>query len=386
MLLIACVSVANLTLTRFTRRWREMQLRSALGATRRRIASQLLAENVSAVCAGVLLGLLLAQSALRTLTVYVQRTTSLPVDHGLTIGAVVCAAAVSIVVLTVAAAVPLFARRAGEGASGAAAGRLRNGLVAGQVALSFVLMIAATLSVRSLLHLQGIDTGFTTIDVQTMRVDLNFSRYHEGRSIAGFWQEVERRLSGIPGVVGVGGTGVLPLDGQPLASSLYTVEGRASETADENALPLTPRANLRVASPGYFDALGQRVLKGRSFGSGDTRDGPLVVVINDLLARRWWPGASAIVAEISTGLRGGIGRLIISYAQQATGDPARVYAPILGAAVMGLIAVGGVGLLDLALKRYHPAEASSGAPRPPSPSRASTSPSAADARARPAST
>ena len=77
-LLIACVSVGNLTLTRFTRRWREMQLRSALGATRRRIASQLLAENVSAVCAGVLLGLLLAQFALRALTVYVQRSTSLP--------------------------------------------------------------------------------------------------------------------------------------------------------------------------------------------------------------------------------------------------------------------------------------------------------------------
>jgi NitT/TauT family transport system permease protein len=67
----------------------------------------------------------------------------------------------------------------------------------------------------------------------------------------------------------------------------------------------------------------------------------------------------AIVAEISTGLRGGIGRLIISYAQQATGDPARVFAPIIGAALMGLIAVGGIGLLDLALKRYHPAEASS---------------------------
>ena len=293
-LLIACVSVGNLTLTRFTRRWREMQLRSALGATGRRIALQLLAENVSAVCAGVLLGMLLAQSALRALTVYVQRSTSLPVDHGLTIGAVVCAAAVSIVVLTVAAAVPLFARRAGEGASSAAAGRLRGGLVAGQVALSFVLMIAATLAVRSLLHLQGIDTGFTTIDVQTMRVDLNFSKYNQGRSIAGFWQDVERRLSEIPGVVGAGGTGVVPLDGQPLASSLYTVEGRASQTPDEKALALTPRANLRVASPGYFEALGQRVLTGRPFGPADTRDGPLVVVINDLLARRWWPGASAV--------------------------------------------------------------------------------------------
>ena len=300
-LLIACVSVGNLTLTRFTRRWRELQLRSALGATRRRLASQLLAENVSAVGAGVVLGLLLAQFALRALTEYVQRSTSLPVDQGLTIGAVICAAVVSAVLVSVAAAVPLFVRRSGEGASGAAAGRLRGGLVAGQVALSFVLMIAATLAVRGLLHLQGIDTGFTTVGVQTMRVDLNFSKYHEGRSIVVFWQEVERRLAALPGVVGVGGTGVVPLDGQRLDSSIYSVEGRAGEVANEDALALTPRANLRVASPGYFEALGQRVLKGRVFGTADTRDGPLVVVINDLLARRWWPGASAVGHSLRIG-------------------------------------------------------------------------------------
>jgi putative ABC transport system permease protein len=300
-LLIACVSVGNLTLTRFTRRWRELQLRSALGATRRRLASQLLAENVSAVGAGVLLGLLLAQLALRVLTEYVQRGTSLPVDQGLTIGAVICAAVVSTVLLSVAAAVPLFVRRSGEGTSGAAAGRLRGGLVAGQVALSSVLMIAATLAVRSMLHLQGIDTGFTTIGVQTMRVDLNFSKYRERRSIAMFWQEVERRLAALPGVVGVGGTGVVPLDGQQLDSSIYSVEGRAGEAGSEDALALTPRANLRVASPGYFEALGQRVLKGRVFGRGDTRDGQLVVVINDLLARRWWPGASAVGHSLRIG-------------------------------------------------------------------------------------
>ena len=105
----------------------------------------------------------------------------------------------------------------------------------------------------------------------------------------------------MPGVVGVGGTGVVPLDGQRLASSLYSVEGRAGEAANEDALALTPRANLRVASPGYFEALGQRVLKGRSFGPGDTRDGQLVVVINDLLARRWWPGASAVGHSLRIG-------------------------------------------------------------------------------------
>ena len=93
----------------------------------------------------------------------------------------------------------------------------------------------------------------------------------------------------------------VPLDGQRLDSSIYSVESRAGEAANEDALALTPRANLRVASPGYFEALGQRVLKGRVFGTGDTRDGPLVVVINDLLARRWWPGASAVGHSLRIG-------------------------------------------------------------------------------------
>ena len=129
-----------------------------------------------------------------------------------------------------AAAVPLCVRRAGEGASGAAAGRLRSGLVAGQVALSFVLSIAATLAVRSLLHLQGIDTGFSTIGVQTMRVDLNFRRYHEGRSIV-VLAELEQRVAAMPGVVGVGGTGVLPLDGERLDSSIVFGRERTGAAA-----------------------------------------------------------------------------------------------------------------------------------------------------------
>ena len=193
---IACVSVGNLTLTRFTRRWRELQLRSALGATRtphriaaaggerisrrRRCVAGAAARTARAAGAD---GLRAAQ--------HEPSRRSWPDHRG-------CR--------SVRRPSPssswrwrrqcrCSSRRSGEGASGAAARRLRSGLVAGQVALSFVLMIAATLAVRSLLHLQGIDTGFTTVDVQTMRVDLNFSKYHDGRSIAVFWQEVERRLS-----------------------------------------------------------------------------------------------------------------------------------------------------------------------------------------------
>jgi putative ABC transport system permease protein len=295
-LLIGCVSVSNLTLTRLTRRGPEVALRAALGATRGRIACQLLAENASAVAAGAILGLLLADVALRALTVYVQRATNLPVDRGLSLGAVACAIAVSLVLLSVSAAAPLFVTRTSAARTPARlnTGRVRNGLVAGEVALSFVLMIAAALAVRGLLHLQGIDAGFTTANVQTMRLDLNFSKYLEPRSTVAFWQELEQRLSRISGVVRAGGTGVLPLDRQRLASSLYTVEGRSAPPANAAPQALAPRANLRVASPGYFEALGQRVLEGRTFGAADSRDGPLLVVINDALARRWWAGSSAV--------------------------------------------------------------------------------------------
>jgi putative ABC transport system permease protein len=241
-LLIACVSVSNLTLARLTHRAHELSLRSALGATRPRIVRQLVTENLFAVATGTVAGLLVARLSLALLTGYVQSATNVPVDTGLSVAALGCAGAVSLLLLVASAGVPLLRSRASLDATipRRATPRMRCGLVVGQVALSFVLSVAAVLSVRSLLHLQGIDTGFTATNVQAMRLDLNFTKYHEASAITGFWRQFEARLSAIPGVVSAGGAGTVPLDGQRLASTLYTLDVKAAGPADAFA----PKANL----------------------------------------------------------------------------------------------------------------------------------------------
>jgi putative ABC transport system permease protein len=141
-----------------------------------------------AVATGTVAGLLLARISLGLLTGYVQSATNVPVDTGLSVAALGCAGAVSLLLLVASAGVPLLRSRASLDATmpRRATPRMRCGLVVGQVALSFVLSVAAVLSVRSLLHLQGIDTGFTATNVQTMRLDLNFTKYHEASAITAF--------------------------------------------------------------------------------------------------------------------------------------------------------------------------------------------------------
>jgi len=329
-LLIGCVSVSNLTLARITHRAAELSLRSALGASRSRMVRQLLTENIFTVAAGTAAGVALAQLSLRLLTAYVQRSTSVPIDQGVSLAALVCAGAVSILLLFASAGVPLIGGRASLAAAlpRRPVRRIRSGLVAGQVALSFVLSIAAVLAVRSLLHLQAIDTGFSTTNVQTMRVDLNFTRYRNGPVISAFWRELESRLSAIPGVLAAGGAGTVPLDGQQPASTLYTLEVNSSRPPDAFA----PRANLRVASPGYFDALGQRLAEGRGFTrADDSRDRP-VVVINQALARRRWPAGSAVGRQLRVdGIAIATVIGVVEDARQRLEEPAgeEIYLPML---------------------------------------------------------
>jgi putative ABC transport system permease protein len=329
-LLIACVSVSNLTLARLTQRAHELSLRSALGATRPRIVRQLVTENFFAVATGTVAGLLLARISLGLLTGYVQSATNVPVDTGLSVAALGCAGAVSLLLLVASAGVPLLRSRASLDATmpRRATPRMRCGLVVGQVALSFVLSVAAVLSVRSLLHLQGIDTGFTATNVQTMRLDLNFTKYHEASAITAFWRQFEARLSAIPGVVSAGGAGTVPLDGQRLASTRYTLDVTAAGPADAFA----PRANLRVASPGYFTALGQPVVEGRAFTREDGLVGRAVVVVNETLARNRWPGGAAVGRQLRVdGMMPTTVVGVVEDARQRLEEPAgeEIYFPML---------------------------------------------------------
>jgi putative ABC transport system permease protein len=336
-LMIACVSISNLALARLTHRAGEVSLRAALGATRGRLVRQLLTENVSVALLGTTAGLVLAKAALSALTAYVQHGTTLPVARGLTGAAIVGAITVSLTLLVVSTVVPLIGRRTGfdGGLPRQQPGRIRYGLVVGQVSLSFVLMIAAVLSVRSLLHLQGIDTGFSTEQVQTMRLDLNFTKYRDYPSISAFWRQFERQVSVLSGVSAAGGAGNVPLDGRPLSSSLFEIDvDRHDDRAPMSgafAQAQAPRANLRVASPGYFGALGQRVLRGRTFNSADVDFGTRVVVVNDSLARKHWPRGDAVgqrmrVENTSAKVIG-----VVEDTRQALDQPAgdEIYLPLL---------------------------------------------------------
>jgi len=329
-LLIACVSVSNLTLARLTHRAHELSLRSVLGATRPRIVRQLMTENVFAVATGTVGGLLLARISLELLTRYVQSATNVPVDTGLSVAALVCAGAVSLLLLVASTGVPLLRSRASldPAIPRRATPRMRCGLVVGQVALSFVLSIAAVLSVRSLLHLQGIDTGFTATNVQTMRLDLNFTKYHQAGVITAFWREFEARLSAIPGVVSAGGAGTVPLDGQRLASTPYTLDLEVPAPADAFA----PRASLRVASPGYFAAIGQPVADGRTFTREDGLADRAVVVVNETLARNRWPGRGAVGRQLRVdGMTPATVIGVVEDARQRLEEPAgeEIYFPML---------------------------------------------------------
>jgi len=154
-----------------------------------------------------------------------------------------------------------------------------------------VLSIAAVFSMRSLLHLQAIDVGFSTTNVQTMRVDLNFSKYRTAAAISSFWRELEARVSALPGVVSAGGAGIVPLDGQQLASLPYSPD---PTTPPDDGRGFAPRANLRVASAGYFAALGQTVVEGRGFTREDAELDRRVVVVNETLARARWPTGGVV--------------------------------------------------------------------------------------------
>jgi putative ABC transport system permease protein len=303
-LLIACVSVSNLMLARLTQRSGEVSLRAALGASRGRLVRQLLTENVAVVAIGAATGLIVSRPLLAVLAAYVQRGTALEVDRHLNLPALVTAVGVSTVLLAASAALPLLDHRGSlnAGIPRLPPRRVRRGLIVSQVGLSFVLTIAASLCVRSVLHLQGIDAGFSPGQIHTLRLDLNFTKYHDAASISGFWWRLEERLAALPGVTSAGGAGIVPFDGQQLFSSEFHVEkgGIASDATRRSARPAGaedrpfPRANLRVASPGYFRALGQPLREGRTFTHDDSRLGRLVVVINASLARRHWPGATAV--------------------------------------------------------------------------------------------
>ena len=302
-LLIACVNLANLMLVRGAGRGREIALRLALGASRRRIIVQLLTESVVLSAFGTAAGLLLAAWSIRAL---VQIS---PIDlRGLdevTIDGVVLAftAVVGVVSALGFGAVPaLLGSRAtpkldledsGRATAGRRHSRVRVGLVVAETAVGVVLLVAAGLLMRSFYRLAHTNPGFDTSHVVTLKFSLPESRYSYRQQIA-FYDEVIADLNMVPGVQA---TAAVPL---PLSGSTYTI----SFDRPDAPLPQSqrPSADISLVGPGFFRALQIPIVEGRDFTATDDDNAPRVVAVNESFVRQFLSGRNPIGQRIRPGL------------------------------------------------------------------------------------
>ena len=309
-LLIACANVANLNLARMVRREREMGVRTAMGANRVRLFRQLLTESFLLALGGGLLGLLLATSGLQLLTAYVARFTprahEIHVDAQVLLFTLVIAGLVSILTGTA----PALARRENlvttlkEGGTqstlGTSRGKTRGALIVAQVAVSFLLLIGAGLTVRSLINLQRIDAGFRPENVLTMQISLDFASYMgptmlvSNQKMLGFSDSLLEKIQAMPQVTSVAMSAEFPLDKSPTYNNQYVIEGRQGDASDAK-----PTAEFNVVSPDYFRTLGVPILSGRTFDSRDRADKPRVAIVNQSLARHYFHDQDPVGSRIS---------------------------------------------------------------------------------------
>lgn len=299
-LLIACANLANLLLVRAVARGREIAVRVALGARRGQLMRQLLTESTLLSLAGGALGLGLAWAGVRLMIGLLPG--NLPYADRIGVDPVVLAATalLSLAVGALTGLAPMwFAMRSDgnemlkEGVRGAAGwGRLRPALAAGQLALSMMLVIGAGLLGRTVARLLAVDPGFRAEGVLSFQVGLPKAKYPTDDERARFIENLTARLRELPGVEAAGTATGMPLTNQGWTSS-FDVEGYTPPSPDQG-----PWGDTFSVSSGYFEALGMTLVEGRFFGSEDRRGGPGVVVVDEVLANRYWKGQRALGKRI----------------------------------------------------------------------------------------
>jgi putative ABC transport system permease protein len=306
-LLIACVNVANLLLARAATRHKEIALRLALGASRRRLVRQLLTESLLLALVGGSLGLLLATFGVEYLLRLAPQ--DIPRIASVQINAQVVAFALGVSFLTaiifglapaLQSSKPDLNEALKESGSksqgGARSKRLRSLLVVSEVALAVVLMVGAGLLVRSFNNLQRIDPGFNPDNVFTARVALVQSKYPEGAQQKAFFEQLLGRVKTLPGVESASVVLMRPLSGTVGWDPPFAVEGQTPEEQTAN-----PYSNYEAISPEYFQTMGIPLIRGRAFTEQDRGDQVSVVIINELMARKYWPNEDPIGKRLKFG-------------------------------------------------------------------------------------
>jgi predicted permease len=295
-LLIACANVANLLLARAAARAREVAVRRALGAGRWRVMRQHLTESLLLALSGAGAGLLLAIWFKDLLVSFspddIPRLDELRLDWrvlGFTLAAALLTTLLTGLTPALQSMQTRLASALKEGGQKGAPGqgrRVRGSLVIAEVSIALVLAAGAGLTVRSFLRLQEVDPGFDPNKTLTLRVSLPRAGYREDSRQRAFFESAGRLIGGLPGVVATGSTTLLPLKGYRWTGDM-TIEGRPPED-------YVREVRHKEITPDYFRAMGLPLLRGRFFDDSDTEKVQPTIIVNDALARRYFPGEDPI--------------------------------------------------------------------------------------------
>jgi putative ABC transport system permease protein len=305
-LLIACANVANLLLVRATSRQKEIAIRTALGASRWRLVRQFLTEGVLLSVLGGSLGLLIAWWGVDAIHAFlpgdITRNKFIGVDRwvlAFTLGISIITGIFSALAPAWYGTKPNLNQTLKESGKQVTAGFLRKGLrgflVVFEVAVAVVLLIGAGLLVKSFVRLQQVDPGFKPDNVLTMTISLPAKKYAEGKQKNDFFQQALERINTINGVKVAGAVTDLPFSGSRSRSS-FEIEGRPSTDPNDDYT-----ADNRVISPGYFQAMGMTLLEGRDFTERDNKEAQGAIIINQSMARIFFPNENPLGKRINVG-------------------------------------------------------------------------------------
>jgi putative ABC transport system permease protein len=301
-LLIACVNVANLLLTRATTRRRELAVRAALGASRSRIVRQLVTEGLILSFCGGVTGVLLARWLLPVIIAFspadIPRLDGVRID-ALVLGFTLVISVLASVLFGLAPALSAVRvnlnetlKAAGQRTTGSRNRRWTDWLIAAEVALTLMLLVATGLLTRTLARLQAVDPGFRPQQVTAFELRLSGQKYASAASQVQFFEQLLARLDATPGVETAAAISNLPFIGAA-TMEWVVVEGRL-----DNEFEAKPMAERLEITPDYFQALGVPLLKGRIFSTQDHAQAPPVVIVNETLARQMLPGKDPLGARI----------------------------------------------------------------------------------------
>jgi predicted permease len=308
-LLIACTNISGLMLARASTRMREMAIRSALGASLRQLAMQFVVETALLAGVATLIGVLAGP--------FLGRLLLLAIPHDLARGfavhtdvrVVAVAAGFGLLAAFLAGVAPVvqlarthkslkLAEYSKSTTAGASKHRFRNVLVCTEIALAFLLVAGSGLFLASLKQLQTVDPGFKSESVLTGKVTLNATNYHDqALKQANFVRDVTERLSAQPGVVAAAAVYPAPFASQMFPSASFAIQERPPAGPDDPG----PHADKGWATPRYLAAMQIPLLRGRWFSEEDRMGAPPVAVIDDMLAKAYWPGGNAIGQHIRNG-------------------------------------------------------------------------------------